>query len=249
MSDTMTITDHQKEGKNPVRVLFFGRSGCEATEKAMTHLETLGCEITFICSKVRGESLPEDISDWDGDYIFCFRSLFVLPKHLIDRAKIAAVNFHPAPVEYPGSGCLNFALYDDAKEYGVTAHIMNEKVDNGAVLECRRFPILPLDSVDTLLARTHLKLIDLFFDVVTDLVLGGKETLDKKIMSSAMEKWRGEATKIKDFEKLRIVPVNISEKELDRIIRATYTHKFPPFISLFGYEFVLNYASKKNSKL
>ena len=245
MSHIMTINNHIKEGTDPVRVLFFGRSGCDATEKALTHLKTLGCEITFVKSKGRGEGLPEDIGYWEGDYIFCFRSLFVLPKYLIDRAKIAAVNFHPAPVEYPGSGCLNFALYDGAKDYGVTAHIMNEKVDNGEILDCRRFTILPSDSVDTLLSRTHLKLIDLFFDVVTDLVLGGKDALDKKVKLSAAEKWRGDATKMKDFEKLQIVPLNVTEEELNKIIRATYTENFPPHINLFGYEFVLKSPSKK----
>jgi len=241
----MTKTNHLKEVSNPIRVMFFGRSGCAATEKALTYLKKLGCEVTFIKSKGRDESLPEDIGCWHGDYIFCFRSLFILPKHLIDRARIAAINFHPAPVEYPGSGCLNFALYDDAKEYGVTAHIMNEKVDNGAILECRRFPILPSDSVDTLLSRTHLMLINLFLDVVTDLVLGGKNALDKKVMSSAFEKWRGDATKMKDFEKLQVVPVKVSEEELEKIIRATYTEKFPPYINLFGYEFILKSPNKK----
>ena len=241
----MTINNHIQEDNDPVRVLLFGRSECDATEKALAHLKTLGCEITFVKSNGRGESLPEDIGYWEGDYIFCFRSLFVLPKYLIDRAKIAAVNFHPAPVEYPGSGCLNFALYDNAKEYGVTAHIMNEKVDNGAILECRRFTILPSDSVDTLLSRTHLRLIDLFLDVVTDLVLGGKDALHKKVWLSSNEKWRGDATKMKDLEKLQIVPLNVTEGELEKIIRATYTEKFPPYVNLFGYEFVLKSPSKK----
>lgn len=245
MSHMMTSSTHIKEGINPVRVLFFGRSGCEATEKALTHLKTLGCEITIVKSKGRSEVLPEDVGYWEGDYIFCFRSLFVLPKYLIDRAKISAVNFHPAPVEYPGSGCLNFALYDDAKEYGVTAHIMNEKVDNGAILECRRFTVLPSDSVDTLLSRTHIKLIDLFFDTVSDLVLGGKDALDKKVKKSAAEKWRGNATKMKDFERLNNISINVTEEELERIIRATYTEKFPPYINLFGYEFALKSPTKK----
>ena len=245
MSYMMTINNDLKVSENPVRVLFFGRSGCKATENALTLLKTLRCEITFVKSKGRGEALPGDIGQWDGDYIFCFRSLFVLPKYLIDKAKIGAVNFHPAPVEYPGSGCLNFALYDNATHYGVTAHIMNEKVDNGAILKCQRFPILPSDTVDTLLQRTHLKLVNLFFDVATDLVLGGKESLDRMVLSSSGEKWRGDATKMKDFEKLQLVPVDVSEVELEKIIRATYTETFPPYIRLHGYDFVLKSPIKK----
>jgi hypothetical protein len=245
MSYVATMKSDSNASKNSVRVLFFGRSGCDATEKALTLLKALGCEVYFVKSKGRGEGLPEDVRCWDGEYIFCFRSLFVLPKFLLDKATVAAVNFHPAPVEYPGSGCLNFALYDNAKQYGVTAHVMNEKVDNGAILACHRFPILPTDTVDTLLERTHLKLLNLFFDVVTDLVLGGKDALDKKIVSSVGEKWRGEATRMKDLERLQVIPVGISEIEIEKVIRATYTENFPPYIRLHGYDFVLKSPHKK----
>lgn len=241
----MTSNKHPERAQNPVCVLFFGRSGCAATEKALTHLKSLGCEITFVRSESRGESLPKEIEKWVGDFIFCFRSLFVLPKFLIDQAKIAAINFHPGPVEYPGSGCINFALYDDVKEYGVTAHIMNEKVDNGAILECRRFPVLTSDSVDSLLSRTHLELTDLFLDVVTDLILDGKIALDKKVNLSIHEKWRGAATRFADFEMLQKVPVDVSEEELKKIIRATYTEKFPPYIFLHGFKFILKSPNLK----
>jgi methionyl-tRNA formyltransferase len=71
--------------------------------------------------------LPENIEWWRDDYIFCFRGYFLLPKSLLDRASVAAINFHPAPAKYPGSGCLNWALYDNANTYGTTAHLMNEK--------------------------------------------------------------------------------------------------------------------------
>ena len=88
----------------------------------------------------------------EGEYIVCFRSLFVLPKRLIDSASIAAINFHPAPPEYPGSGCINFALYDEVSGYGVTAHFMNELVDNGKIIEVRRFPVAPYDNLPTVLS-------------------------------------------------------------------------------------------------
>ncbi|WP_124553122.1 formyltransferase family protein [Methylophilus methylotrophus] len=221
------------------RVLFFGRSGCEATQKALVHLEVLGFRVTFVESAGRGESMPDVVNDWQGEYIFCFRSFFILSKAIIDKASVAAINFHPAPVEYPGSGCLNFALYDNASHYGVTAHIMNEKVDNGAIVECRRFPITAGDSVDSLLARTHIKLLDLFLDVVTELAIGGKRVLEEKLKASSDEKWVGEALRMKDLKKLQTIPVDVDEMELKRIIRATYTQRFPPSIYLHGFEFIL----------
>lgn len=244
----MTHVEHFRPSAGSERsasVLFFGRNDCEATQKALEHLRVLGFDITYVESKRRGERLPEEISQWSGNYILCFRSLFIIPKLLIERASIAAINFHPAPVEYPGSGCLNFALYDNASHYGVTAHIMNEKVDNGAVIECRKFPILPRDTVDTLLKRTHVKLLDLFFDLATDLALGGKSLLAEKIEASRNVQWVGEARRMKDLEALQNISLEVDARELERIIRATYTPNFPPRIRFHGYEFIL----KSNIKI
>ena len=225
-------------------VLLLGRADCEATDKVLNLLKTLKCDITFIRSITRGENLPDSIKNWHGDFIFSFRSLFILPKHLLNNARVAAINFHPAPVEYPGSGCVNFALYDDAKEYGVTAHIMTEKIDGGPILDCKRFAIYPEDTVKTLLERTHLKLQDLFFEVAPRLIKGGESQLTEMLSKCSQEKWRGSARMIKELDELRTIPTNINAAELKRIIRATYTDKFPPIIQLHGYEFILKISNK-----
>ena len=227
------------DSERRVKVLFFGRNECEFTLKAINHLNRLEFEVTSVFSRERGEVLPEEIGSWIGHYIFCFRSLYILPKTLLDRAKIAAINFHPGSAEYPGSGCVNFALYENATQYGVTAHLMNEKVDDGEILECRRFPILEDDSVDSLLGRTHVKMLDLFFDITSGIGSGGDDYIKGLIKSANHEKWSDKNRCLKDLEKLSIVDLGVSEPELKRIIRATYTKLFPPKVMIHGYEFVL----------
>jgi methionyl-tRNA formyltransferase len=224
---------------NDTKVLFFGKKDCSYSERLLAYLEHLGFNVVSILSTSRKEPLAENILQWHGDYIFCFRSYYILRKEFLARASIAAINFHPAPVEYPGSGCLNWALYENAGLYGATAHIMNEKVDNGTIIECRRFPILPQDSVTTLLERTHLKTFDLAVDITTGLAAAGKVFLDNKIAASQHEQWRGNARKIQDLDCLQIIEPSCSKQELERIIRATYTPDFPPAIHLHGYKFTL----------
>ena len=165
---------------NRISVIFFGRDNCEYSKQIYEYLIFLNFNVTVVWSQGLGEMLPKNIDCWSGQYIICFRSYFILPKSLLNKASVAAINFHSAPAEYPGNGCLNWALYDNAKAYGVTAHIMNEKVDNGTIIECRRFSILPQDNVTTLLAKTHLKIYDLVIDITTGLALEGKSFLDKK---------------------------------------------------------------------
>ena len=222
-----------------VRILFFGKHNCHYSQRAFEHLHRLGFEVDAVWSRSRSEPMPDDIGTWRGDYILCFRSYFILRKSLLERASIAAINFHPAPTEYPGSGCINWALYDNAEHYGVTAHIMNEEIDNGAIIECRRFPILPRDNVSTLLAKAHQEASDLLIDISTGLKLEGEIYLKKKLEESKTERWHGQARKMKEIDDLQNVSLACTKEELEKIIRATYTPDFPPVIDLHGYKFVL----------
>lgn len=224
---------------NGKRVLFFGRAKCSSTEDLLKKLVRYGFDVTFIKSRNRGEKLPEDIYWWEGEYIVCFRSLFVLPKSLIDKASIAAINFHPAPPEYPGSGCINFALYDEVSEYGVTAHVMNELVDNGKILEVRRFPVTPHDDLPTVLSRTHSELFNLCSDFISGLHSGDENFLKEKMETSETEVWRGDARLLKELDALQKIDTKVSEKELKRIIRATHIEGYPPRIELHGFKFRL----------
>ena len=69
-----------------------------------------------------------------------FQNYFIIPRSLLLRSSLA-INFHPGPPDYPGSGMINWALYDQCESFGVTAHLMNEKVDNGKILKVKRFKI------------------------------------------------------------------------------------------------------------
>lgn len=222
------------------RILFFGRSECEYSKSLLNILNSKGFIVKEVMSQKRGEKLTEDICGWSGEYIISFRSLFFLPKSLIDRAKIAAVNFHPGPPEYPGSGCINYALYDGVEEYGVTAHIMNEKIDNGNIIEVRRFRVNADDDLTSLLSKTHKELHKLCSDFIELMSVNSKNFIHQKISSAKHEKWNGNASLISDLDKLQIINLEITKKELERVIRATYTDAYPPKIELHGYDFYLS---------
>ena len=184
-------------------------------------------------------SLLNDVSDWEGEYILCLRSYYILPYKLIKKASIAAINFHPAPPEYPGSGSFAWALFDESPHYGITAHFINKKIDNGQIIECRRFPILPEYNLMTLSSITQKKVYEMFVDFANGIVLEGIQFIDKKTNISIKEKWRGTARKIKEIDKLQHIDFDCDEKSLKKIIRATYTPSFPPYIILHGYKFLL----------
>ena len=56
---------------------------------------------------------------------------------------------------FRGSGCVNYALYQNSKFYGCTAHIIDEKIDNGKIIDVRKFKITRKDSVSNVLKKTY----------------------------------------------------------------------------------------------
>jgi methionyl-tRNA formyltransferase len=221
------------------KVLFFGREKCPSSLRAYDHLINLGFMVEAVYSNDAINFEVNRLSTWSGDYIFCFRSKIILSKSLIDKAKIVAVNFHPGPPSYPGSGCINYALYEDAESYGVTAHLLAEKVDSGSIISYKEFPIQPSDTVDSLLKRTHIELLQLFKEVTTEILKYNAEYIEKCLFNLRDLKWSGIKRKISELDKLSIIDIGCSEAEIKKIIRATYTKNYPPKIFIHGYEFIL----------
>ncbi len=85
----------------------------------------------------------------------------IVPADILAQLGYGAFNFHPGPPAYPGWAPSHFALYDQAAEFGATAHVMVEQVDAGPILEVSLFPIPPDISVLGLegLAYAHLALL------------------------------------------------------------------------------------------
>ena len=101
-------------------------------------------KVKLIYSSFPGESLNLKKIDKNYDYIFCFRSFYILSK-IIDRVKFYAINFHPSTPKYRGAGGVNYAIYKD-KLFGCTAHLMNNKIDDGKIIDCQYFKINKKDK-------------------------------------------------------------------------------------------------------
>ncbi|MEL6316359.1 MAG: formyltransferase family protein [Pseudomonadota bacterium] len=65
----------------------------------------------------------------------------IVPADVLARLGLEPYNIHPGPPEYPGSHPDSFALYEGARRFGVTAHVMAERVDSGPIVCVERFQI------------------------------------------------------------------------------------------------------------
>jgi len=210
-------------------LLFLGKADDVDCTRALEYCQKNFMRVTF-CLGEWGDPLTEEILDWEGDYIISYLSRWVVPGDLLSRAKKAAINFHPASPEYPGIGCNNFALYENAKEYGSTCHHMVAKVDSGSIIAVKRFPIYPEDDVASLLKRTYEKQFALFLEIAQLMVAG----LELPVSS---EKWTRPPFTRKQFNELFIIKPDMSKEEVARRVRAISYKHWQPYVEVKGYRF------------
>lgn len=67
----------------------------------------------------------------------------LIRKELIEWTGGNCINFHGAILpEYKGLYVYNHGLFNGEKEWGVTVHYVNEKFDEGNIIQVERFPII-----------------------------------------------------------------------------------------------------------
>ncbi len=222
---------------NETSILFLGKRNDFHCKKSLTFLKKYFKNVTYYFGDW-GEQLPEDIEKWKGDYIISYLSRWIVPQDLLNKCRIAAINFHPASPEYPGIGCQNFALYEDAKEYGVTCHHMDAKVDNGGIIAVKRFPILPDDNVDSLLQRTYDFQLVLFYEVLGKIIHGNP-------MPVSAENWTRKPFTRFEFNSLSLITSAMTKQEIDKRVRATSYKNFQPIIEIHSHIFELKTIENK----
>jgi methionyl-tRNA formyltransferase len=143
------------------------------------------------------------------------------------------INFHPGPPEYPGRGGASYALYDRAKTYGATAHVMAEHVDSGAIVLVDEFDIAPYTRCETLFARAELSCLELLAKALHIFSTCGK------VPPPNGRTWRGKSGTRKQFVQwLMLNPAN--PETFRRKAAAAYHSKFPgPYVTVHGLKFDL----------
>jgi len=198
--------------------------------------------VSFLKKKVRkltvigaqaNEPLPFDLFPNEYDVLVSYLCPWVLPVSLLERARLWNINFHPGPPEYPGTGCFNFALYNRAKSYGVTAHLMDPRVDSGQIIGVRRFGISANETVSGLMASSYVYLAELFLECMG--VIFNEGTLPE-----SDEQWLRRPYKRTDLEALCQIDETMALEEVERRLQATFlAGSRGPYLWINGRKIVL----------
>jgi len=177
-----------------------------------------------------GYSFPESAFWWKGDLCISYNSRWIIPASILNNIKIA-INFHPGPPEYPGVGCVNWALYEGATRFGVTCHFMDKTVDSGGIIRTIHFPVYPNDTVESLLQRTRHAQLALFYDVMEDILSG------IPLYANSFLSWTGPPQTRKQLDELARIDCSMDDVEVARRVRATSYGPWQPTIKLGGFTF------------
>ena len=173
------------------------------------------------------------------DVLISYLSPCIVPEKILNQVRILKINFHPGPPSYPGLGCYNFALLNNEKGYGVTAHEMSKRVDTGKIFKVKYFPIKTKENVKTLIEKSYTQMFYLFKEIML-------EFREKKVLSYSRDKWLRKPYSRKEFEKIFELKNLNNKKHIFNLIRSTYLKGFNgPYIDLYGNKFIYSPNEKK----
>lgn len=173
------------------KVLFIGDKS-EASSVAVEIVKKCFDETTILIWEY-DDYKPKWIEEWQGDWLFSFKSDLILSQEILRSARCGTVNIHPAPPTYRGIGGYHYAIQNREKKFGATAHRISEKIDFGSIIKVKYFEIQDFDTVDTLRIRTALYCVILFCEILDYIV--------KKIpLPTSKENWSKKLYTRKELE-------------------------------------------------
>jgi methionyl-tRNA formyltransferase len=118
-----------------------------------------------------------EVPQTGGGWLINANSTAIIPVSVLNAFEGRSLNFHPGLLpEYAGLHTHQWAIRNGEREFGVTVHRMEQRVDTGAIVGQLRFPIRPEDTGLSLFSRCLAAGAELFPRIVAQIVRG--EPLD-----------------------------------------------------------------------
>jgi len=111
------------------------------------------------------------IKDIEFDLLFSCGYQFFIPKEVYGRAKLA-VNFHPALLPKHRGKYLNYILINRDEYSGITAHVIDDSFDTGAIILQKKFKTSPFDTIYSLYRKSSELEIELMEELIQKYIAG-----------------------------------------------------------------------------
>ena len=146
--------------------------------------------------------------------LITFLTDIIIPEALLIRAGLTGYNIHPGPPTYPGVAPTTFAIWDEATTFGVTAHELAPRVDEGAIVAVNTFP-MPLGVSEYDLGdHAFAAALTLFRDIARHCASSASP------LPRSGERWSGIKRTYRDLDRLKARFSSLSAGDRDRLLRA-----------------------------
>lgn len=221
------------------RIAFFGLAGDPYSLIAQTHVENHFASVQTFLTSNQVPPLAPNPGILDVDWLFCFKSKTIFRSDTLDSVRKRAINFHTSSPAYPGSGGVNWALYNQDETAAITVHEMTTSVDAGPILEVSPFPCAGATTVAALLDRTYQHHLLAFLRVTQAIAIEGMAWVEQARRTNSDVRWGAKTFRIRDLDELKKIETHMSSDEMNRRISATRYRQYGPFIELHGRRFTL----------
>lgn len=223
-----------------MKIAFITKKNKPNVNKAINLLKKYSKKIDIYFAD-ESNKIPKKLSKKTYDIIISYICPWILGNDILSKTKKININFHPGPPEYPGIGCFNFAIYNNAKSFGTTSHIMEKNVDSGKIIFVNRFKMNSKITLDKMMIKTYDLLYLNFQKVIRDIFI-------LKELKFSDENWTRKPYTRKQLNKLNILNINMTKKEILKRIKSMENKDFPgPFLNFKGLKFSL-YKNEDNNK-
>lgn len=171
-------------------------------------------DLTFTPAITRQDLEALDSATLSRSRLISFTSGTIVPAHILNALGHGAYNMHPGSPEYPGWAPAHFAIYDGARSFGATAHLMTERVDDGPIVGVEKFIVPNGISVRGLEQMAYVRLAHLLWSLSKPLA-----TQAQPLPSLALQWGRRRSTR-RMYAAMCEVPSTVSREELHRRVRA-----------------------------
>ncbi len=130
--------------------------------------------------KLRNEEFLAALTEWNADLaiVIAFR---MLPEVVWAMPRFGTFNLHASLLpEYRGAAPINHAIINGDKETGVTTFLLNDKIDQGAILGQRRVEIGEQECVGELYERLMMVGCDLVTETVERIAAGDPTPIEQQ---------------------------------------------------------------------
>jgi len=132
---------------------------CARFEHPDPVLETMAISknIPFLSHQnINNPEFSKNISKYNCDIFVSMSFDQIFKRMIIETPRYGTINCHAGKLPfYRGRNVLNWALINDEKEFGVTAHFMDEGIDTGDIVHQKTFAINEGDNYQSLLQKAY----------------------------------------------------------------------------------------------